>query len=157
LPASRGLWWQFSLTERSIREPSAISLLRVSRDRDGALELAGRAWQENGGLSARYWSEAVKEKKGPAGIFYYWKGERPRDPNAPQLEGTGEIRVDSVDRASGYWTTRSAIHPDMIARTSGVYLRADPEDMRIMDGHDDQRRVELIAERLSRWKSITNV
>jgi hypothetical protein len=45
----------------------------------------------------------------------------------------------------------------MIARTSGVYLRADPEDMRIMDGHDDQRRVELIAERLSRWKSITNV
>ncbi len=99
----------------------------------------------------------MKEKKGPAGIFYYWKGERPRDPNAPQLEGTGEIRVDSVDRASGYWTTRSATHPDMIARTSGVYLRADPEDMRIMDGHDDQRRVELIAERLSRWKSITNV
>ncbi|HSE36357.1 MAG TPA: TIR domain-containing protein, partial [Blastocatellia bacterium] len=41
-----GLWWQFSLTERSAREPSAIGLLRVSRDRDGALELAGRAWQE---------------------------------------------------------------------------------------------------------------
>jgi len=151
-----GLWWQFSLTERSIREPSAISLLRVSRDRDGALELAGRAWQENGGLSARYWSEAAKEKKGPAGIFYYWKGERPRDSNAPQLEGTGEIRVESVDRAAGYWTTRSEIHTDVVARTSGVYLRADPEDMSVMDGHDDQRRVELIAERLSRWKSITN-
>src|SRR5688572_9003343 len=151
-----GLWWQFSLTERSIREPSAVSLLRVSRDRDGALEVAGRAWQENGGLSARYWSEAAKEKKGPAGIFYYWKGERPRDSNAPQLEGTGEIRVESVDRAAGYWTTRSEIHTDVVARTSGVYLRADPEDMSVMDGHDDQRRVELIAERLSRWKSITN-
>ena len=33
-----GLWWQFSLTERSSQEPSAISLLRISRDRDGALE-----------------------------------------------------------------------------------------------------------------------
>src|SRR5207302_11159828 len=81
-----GLWWQFSLTKRSIREPSAVSLLRISRDRDGALELAGRSWQEDGGLSARYWSEAAKEKKEPPGIFYYWKGERPRHPNAPQLD-----------------------------------------------------------------------
>ena len=151
-----GLWWQFSLTERSLREPSAIGLLRVARARDGALELAGRAWQENGSLSARYWSEAAKEKKGPPGIFYYWKGERPRDPNAPQLEGTGEIRLESVDRAAGYWTTRSETHPDAIARTSGVYLRADPEDMTIMDGSDDRRRAELIAEQLRRWKSITN-
>jgi Predicted nucleotide-binding protein containing TIR-like domain len=34
-----GLWWQYSLTERSLREPSAVSLLRISRDRDGALEV----------------------------------------------------------------------------------------------------------------------
>jgi hypothetical protein len=73
-----GLWWQFSLTERSIREPSAVSLLRISRDRDGALELTGRSWQEDGSLSARYWSEAAKERKEAPGIFYYWKGERPR-------------------------------------------------------------------------------
>src|SRR5262245_9033489 len=37
-----GLWWQFSLTERSEHEPSAVSLLRIGRDRDGALEVAGR-------------------------------------------------------------------------------------------------------------------
>lgn len=151
-----GLWWQFSLTERSLREPSAISLLRVSRDRDGTLEVIGRAWQENGSLSARYWSEASKERKGPPGIFYYWKGERPRDPNAPQLEGTGEIRIESADRAAGYWTTRSETHPDVKERTSGVYLRAALEDMSIMDGHDDRRRAELIAEQLRRWKSITS-
>jgi hypothetical protein len=98
-----GLWWQYSLTERSLREPSAVSLLRISRGRDGALELAGRSWQENGSLSARYWSEAVKERK----------------------------------------------------ESSGVYWRADPEDMSILDGHDDRRRAELIAERLKNWKSIT--
>lgn len=40
-----------------------------------------------------YWSEAAKEKKDPSGVFYYWKGERPMHPNAPQLEGTGEIRI----------------------------------------------------------------
>jgi CAP12/Pycsar effector protein, TIR domain len=151
-----GLWWQFSLTERSVREPSAVSLLRISRDRDGALELAGRSWQEDGSLSARYWSEATRERKEVPGIFYYWKGERPRHPNAPELDGTGEIRIESADRAAGYFTTRSDTNPKVNARTSGVYLRADPVDMNILDGDDDRQRAELIAERLRRWKSITN-
>ena len=72
---------------RTEEEPSAVGLLRISRDRDGGLTLIGRAWQEDGTLSARYWSEAAKERKDPAGILYFWKGERPRHPNAPQLEG----------------------------------------------------------------------
>jgi hypothetical protein len=151
-----GLWWQFSLTERTAREPSAVSLLKISRDRDGALELSGRAWQEDGRLSARYWSEAVKEKKEPSGVFYCWKGERPLDPNAPQLEGTGEIRTESAERASGYWMTRTDAHPGASARTSGVYWRADQEDMSILDGRDDRKRAELIAERLTHWKSMKN-
>src|SRR5918999_1868157 len=111
-----GLWWQFSLTERSSQEPSAVSLLRISRDRDGALDLVGRAWQEDGTLSARYWSEAAKERKDPPGIFYYWNGEPPRHTNAPQLDGTGEIRLESANRAAGYWTTRSATDPEVNAR-----------------------------------------
>ena len=152
-----GWWWQFSLTERSAREPSALGLLRISRDRDGVLEMAGRAWQEDGRLSARYWSEAAKEKKDPSGVFYYWKGERPMHPNAPQLEGTGEIRIESADRAAGYFTTRADTQPKVNARTSGVYWRADPNDISIMDGRDDRQRVELIAERLRHWKSITHV
>jgi hypothetical protein len=151
-----GLWWQFSLTERTAREPSALSLLRISRNRDGALEIAGRSWQADGRLSARYWSEAVKERREPSGIFYYWMGERPLDPNAPQLDGTGEIRMESAERASGYWTTRADKHSEVDVRTVGVYLRADPKDMDILDGHDDQKRAKLIAERLRRWKSIKN-
>jgi len=151
-----GLWWQFSLTERSIREPSAISLLRISRDRNGALELAGRSWQEDGSLSARYWSEAAKEKKEPPGIFYYWKGERPRDPKAPELDGTGEIRIESADRAAGYFTTHANTNPKINMRTAGIYWRAAPEDMGILDGPDDTQRAALIAERLSHWKSIAS-
>lgn len=152
-----GLWWQFSLTARGPREPSAVSLLRISRDRDGALEVRGRSWQEDGSLSARYWSEATKEKQGPAGVFYYWNGERPRDPNAPQLDGTGEIRMESADRASGYWITRASNDPELNARTAGVFWRADPEDMAVMDGPDDRKRAELISERLGRWKALSGV
>jgi hypothetical protein len=149
-----GEWWQFSLTERGPNEPSAVSLLRISRNREGALEVAGRSWQEDGTLSARYWSEASKERKDPSGVFYYWKGERPLHPNAPQLEGTGEIRLESVDRAAGYFTTRSDGDPNLHMRTSGVYLRADPKDMGVLDGRGDRQRVQLIAERLKDWKSI---
>ena len=152
-----GLWWQFSLTERNAREPSAVSLLRISRDRDGALELSGRGWQEDGTLSARYWSEASREKKDPSGIFYFFKAERPRHPGAPQFEGTGEIRIESLDRAAGYWTTHAEGTPNEGIRTSGVYLRADPQDMEILDGRDDQKRADLIAERLKNWKSIISV
>jgi len=151
-----GLWWQFSLTERSDREPSAVSLLRIGRDRDGALEVNGRSWQEDGKLSARYGSEASKEMKEPSGVFYYWKGERPLDPDAPQLEGTGEIRLESADRAAGYFTTRADKPPKVNTRTVGVYLRAEPGDLATLDGNDNRLRVKLIADRLKHWKSMKN-
>ncbi len=149
-----GLWWQLSLTERSEEEPSAVSLLRISRDREGGLNVIGRAWQEDGTLSARYWSEAAKEHKDPAGIFYFWRGERPRHPNAPQLEGTGEIRVENADRASGYFTTRSDRDPGLNARTAGLYLRADPSDFVMLDSGTAEERAQLIANRLQEWESI---
>jgi hypothetical protein len=151
-----GAWWQFSLTERTAKEPSVLSLLKISRDRQGALEVTGRSWREDGSLSARYWSEAVKEREGSSGVFYYWKGERPLDPNAPQLDGVGEIRLESGDRASGYFTTRADTDPNLNARTAGVYWRADSDDVSILDGRDNQKRAALIAERLTHWKSCRN-
>jgi hypothetical protein len=151
-----GLWWQFSMTERSTVEPSVVSLLRISRDRDRLLEVNGRAWQEDGTLSARYWSEATKETKDPGGIFYAFKGERPRHPNAPAIQGTGEIKLETEDRAAGYWITRSDVDPSLNARTSGIYLRADGDDLAILDGRDNQARAALIAERILDWKSLAN-
>ena len=90
-----------SLTARTEREPSSISLLTISRGRGSALEVAGHFWQADGTLSARYWSEASKERVDPQSVFYFWNGERPLDPNAPQLEGTGEIKLEGPDRAGG--------------------------------------------------------
>ena len=111
----------------------------------------------DGTLSARYWSEASKERVDPAGIFYYWNGERPRDPNAPQLQGTGEIKLESVDRADGYWTTRSEGADTFHARTSGIYLRADPGDAAVLNGNDAGERAALIEQRLEEWKSFANL
>jgi hypothetical protein len=150
-----GDWWQLSLTARTEFEPSAISLLTISRARTGALEIAGRSWSGDGALSARYWSEASKERIDPAGIFYFWKGERPREPDAPELEGTGEITLESVDRANGYWTTRSPDGQPFRAKTSGIYLRADPGDKAVLDGNSAERAA-LIERRLDEWKSLAN-
>ena len=151
-----GLWWQLSLTMRSEEEPSAVSLLRISRERNGDLNVNGRGWQEDGTLSVRYWSEAAKERADPAGLLYFWKGERPRHQNSPQLEGTGEIRMETADRATGYWTTRSDRDPGLNARTSGIYFRADPSDLEVLERGSEQERAKLIAQRLQEWKSATN-
>ena len=97
----------------------------------------GRSWQEDGSLSERYWSEASKERRDPSGVFYYWK-ENGLGTERAAVDGTGEIRIESADRAAGYWTTRSHTDPEVNARTSGVYLRADPEDLSILDGRDDR-------------------
>jgi Predicted nucleotide-binding protein containing TIR-like domain len=148
-----GDWWELSLTARTEFEPSAVSLLTISRDRAGALQLAGRGWQADGTLSSRYWSEATKELVDPAGVFFYHRGERPRHPDAPQLEGTGEIKLESVDRAGGYWTTRSEGADTSYARTSGIFIRADPGDKAVLDGNDAAERAALIERRLDEWKS----
>src|SRR5262245_57775889 len=76
----QGVWWQLSLTARSEFEPSAVGLVRVARDRDGGLNVSGGGWQADGTVSARYRSEAARERRDPSGVFYFWKGERPRDP-----------------------------------------------------------------------------
>jgi predicted nucleotide-binding protein with TIR-like domain len=151
-----GDWWQLSLTARTELEPSSVSLLTIRRDRAGALEVAGRAWQADGTLSARYWSEAAKERRDPAGIFYFWKGERPRHPDAPQLEGTGEIKLESADRGGGYFTTRSDSADAFHARTSGIYLRADPSDRAVLDGNDAAERSALIERRLDDCNALAN-
>jgi len=151
-----GDWWQYSLTARSEVEPSAVSLLRISRDRNGALGVTGRSWQEDGTLSARYWSEATKDQTDPGGIFYFHRGERPRHADAPRFEGTGRITLESVDRAAGEYTTRVDGQQVSPIRTSGVYLRADAGDWAVLDSGSLEERRELIRQRLSDWDAHAN-
>ena len=66
------------------------------------------------------------------------------------------MTVESTDRATGYWTTRSDRDPGLSARTAGIYLRADPADLEVLDGGSEEERAELIARRLREWKSAAN-
>ena len=74
----------------------------------------------------------------------------------PEFEGTGEIILESVDRANGYWTTRSHGSDNLQAKTSGVYLRADPGDKEVLDNADPSVRINLIKRRLDEWKAGAN-
>ena len=44
----------------------------------------------------------------------------------------------------------------MNARTAGVYLRADPSDLKVLDSGSEEERAELIAQRLREWKAAAN-
>ena len=61
-----------------------------------------------------------------------------------------------ADRATGYWTTRSDRDVTLNARTAGIYLRADPSDLQVLDGERPDERAELIAQRLQEWKAAAN-
>jgi hypothetical protein len=151
-----GQWWQFSLTARTEKEPAALSLLSIARQRDGSLGIMGRSWRSDGRLCTNYRSAATKEKDGSAGVFYYWTGERPLEFDTPQLVGIGEISLESADRANGYFTVRSDADPGLNIRTVGIYWRADPDDLDVLDGRDEARRAALIAARLKEWETVRN-
>lgn len=151
-----GDWWQLSLTARTDSQPAVVSHMTIHRNRTGYLEVAGRSWQEDGTLSSRFRSEASRESIDPASIFFFYRGERPRYPNAPEYEGTGEIILESADRASGHWTTRSPGGERLQAKTSGIFLHADPGDRAILDGNDSDARAALIERRLVEWRAAGN-
>ena len=64
--------------------------------------------------------------------------------------------METADRATGYWTTRSDRDPGLSARTAGVYLRADPSDLQVLEAGSEEERAQLIAQRLREWKSAVN-
>jgi hypothetical protein len=68
----------------------------------------------------------------------------------------GEIRLESPDRANGWFTTRSESDVDVHERTAAVYLRADPTGMGILDGGEAQARADLLGRRLAEWRAISN-
>ena len=130
-----------------------MSLLRISRDRDGALELAGRSWQEDGSCPRDTGAKRRRRRRSRRASSTTGRENGPGTRTRRSWRD-GEIRLESADRAAGYFTTRASANPKVNARTSGVYLRADPEDMGILDGSDERQRAELIAARLRDWKSI---
>ena len=122
-------------------QPSVVSHMTIHRNRTGSLEVTGRSWQDDGTLSSRFRSKASSESMEPASIFFFfYSGERPRYPDAPEYEGTGEIVLESADRASGHWTTRSPGGERLQAKTSCIFRPADPVDRAVPDGNDPDAR-----------------
>jgi hypothetical protein len=80
---------------------------------------------------------------------------------APWRNRTRRARVaERVERrpwhAGGYFTTRSDGADAFLARTSRIYLRADPGDTAVLNGNDAAERAALIERRLDEWKSLAN-
>ena len=114
----------------------------------------GRAFVARGwALSARYWSEAAKEREDSSGIFYYWKGERPLDPDCAATGRDGGDQVGIGGPGIGVLHDM-CVRPEPELRHLRRLLRAESTDMGILDGRDDRQRVELIAERLRNWKGM---
>ena len=151
-----GDWWQYSLSERTQREPSAVSLLRISRDRDGDLRGdAAAPGRRTARLSAQILERGGEGAEGAFGHLLLLEGRAaPRPERAAAGRDRGD--PDRVRRSRRRLLHDASDAPEVNARTSGVYWRAQPDDMSILEGGDDQQRAALIAERLTQWKAITS-
>ena len=62
----------------------------------------------------------------------------------------------SIARIGYYIVTRSNEPEHFHVKTSGIYLRADPEDKAVLDSKDAAERAALIARRLQEWRELAN-
>ena len=96
-------------------------------------------------------------------------GKEKRSPRASSTTGTASGRWTRTRRsctapARSGWNPTTAPpaigrpdrtrDPEVKARTSGIYWRADPDDLGILDGRDDRKRAALIQRQLRLWKDV---
>ena len=145
----------------------AAELARVlARAHQGAAtQLIGEDWshaRKYFSLSEKYaaWADYQQPAAGYGIHAYAHKVRRPglaggRHPVGPLLE-RGREGAPGPSQHLLLLEGRAPSAPELNARTSGVYLRADPSDLQVLDGGSGEERAQLIAQRLQDWKSAAN-
>jgi hypothetical protein len=93
-------------------------------------------------------SKATSVSEETRTLFYYWEGDWPGHPDAPQFFGKGEIVLEDAQRATGYFTIRSDGTPDPRERKTAVYRRADSLELEALKSPSAAARSEVIRKRL---------
>ena len=144
-----GCWWQWVLSDSERTERSVLSLMDIRRTGPRVACLSGVSWTRDGEQISRYESKATSLDEDRRTLFYYWEGEWPGHPDTPQFFGKGEITVEAPGRGYGYFTIRSDGDKDPRERKSTAYRRADPADVLIVRGQDDDKRKAVIRKQLA--------
>ncbi len=152
-----GHWWQYVT---SLMEGSVISLLSI----DPAIEtsrwkVSGTSWTGEGKSIAEYWSRATAFDARDRKLFYYWEGRHPFDKAIPHFFGVGEIEFDqpsagSVSRAKGWYSETALVELNPTVRKSVRYIRANEEDVRIVQSDNQKELKSLISTRVGIWRDM---
>src|SRR5919109_1466578 len=81
------------------------------------------------------------------------------EPSAVGLLSISRDRDGGLNVSGRGWQedgTLSARDPGVNARTAGIYPRAHPSDLQVLDGGSEEERAQLIAQRLQEWTSAAN-
>jgi hypothetical protein len=143
-----GHWWQFSLSDATGIEKSALALIEIERTNRTVHALSGRTWTAEGELVAQFQSKATALNEEARTLFYYWEGEWPGRADVPQFYGKGEIVLVDAQLATGYFTVRSDGNPELRERKSVRYRRANAEEIEALKSPDAQQRRDQIQKQL---------
>lgn len=148
-----GYWWQFSLSSAVKIERGALSLLKLRRSGQN-LSLQGQAWTAEGVPISRFWSKSASLDEDQRTLFYWWEGDWPGHPDAPQFFGKGEIALKDPNMATGYFTIRSDDDRDPRERKSVDYLRATDEEVKAVNEKGASKRREVILRMLKKREDM---
>jgi hypothetical protein len=92
-------------------------------------------------------------------LFYYWEGKHPFDKSIPAFFGVGEIQFDDpgagdITKGSGRYSESPLVNLDATVRRSTLYVRANEDDVRIVEGNNRDVLEKLISARVEEWKGI---
>jgi hypothetical protein len=125
----RGLWWQFSLTERSARETFRREPAADLADRDGALEVVGRPGERRQPVG-EILERGGEGEEGALGHLLLLEGRTARGPERAAAGRDGRdpdgVRRSRVRILHDSCRTRAS---EGERADAGVYCAPDPEDM----------------------------
>ncbi len=152
-----GYWWQYV---QNTDEGPVLSILKIYQSQvSSQLKIEGRAWTIEGKNKVDYKSRAIALDEENKTLFYYWKGNHPKESSVPEYFGAGVIMFEESDtkkiiNASGWYSATLLKECDKTLKKGTEYLRATEGDVKIIYGKNQDTIADKISEQINRLKKM---
>lgn len=141
-----GCWWQ--LVTSGYESSSVISFFEIMIEPDTRLvSMQGTSWNRDGRLVATWHCPAAAFDTESMRLHYSWTGVRTREEALPTYFGVGDISFQREPFVGTFSSAPRAVGRDTVFRRAR-YVRAGPNDARVVYGTDVQARRRLVRRQL---------
>jgi hypothetical protein len=149
-----GGWWQMVRAGQT----NAMSFIRIEYSgEEEQLVLTGESFSTEGARYASWWSIAASLNAASCELRYFWKGDHSKED--ADFSGVGWVRFERrpgdqrASRGSGWFISGNLEESRIDARRKVEMVRATAEEVRGMDGANEQAKLQLVSTRYAAWRA----